>query len=227
MGRIALKRRVVKRVIFLMLSITLICLCFTGCGSENSPLDTANEFMAHIARGDYSEAYPMLSEASQQQMSLGEFGNGSGGNDYHVTEKERREQEEALNKMKYELAKESEDEALVYVTHADYPSSYHTIALVKEDNVWKIDFFNSSLLVSAKEGADEQTCKANMRLIKSSANIYAADNGGIYPTSWDSLVPEYVDDETTPFCPLDGSPYTIEWSDQAPPEIECVNHGTL
>lgn len=211
-----------KRIMLSLLAISLICCCLPGCGG-NSPLDTVNEFMTSSAAGDFTKAYSMLSASSQRQTSCEELFGSSNNRPATLSEEEKEE----LRKMKYELAEESEYEALVYVTHADFPMSYHTIALVKEDDDWKIDFSNSSLLTAAKESAEEKTCKATMRTIKSASNVYAADNDeGVYPTSWDDLFPEYITEENGPFCPLDGSPYIINWSEDAPPEIECPNHGT-
>lgn len=61
----------------------------------------------------------------------------------------------------------------------------------------------------AKREADEMSCNAKMRTIASAANLYAVENDGIYPTSWEELlsVMEYKGPLT---CPLDGSEYMIE-----------------
>lgn len=216
-----------KRILFASMAIALVCTCFISCGGGDSPVDTVKVFMTNVSEGNAEAAYNMLCESSQQQITLEELGIGSNRDDLPISEEARKEQEETLGKMSYELAEESENEAVVYVTHADYPSAYHTISLVKENNAWKIDFFNSSLLTAAQESADEKTCMANMRMIIAASEIYAASNDGVYPTSMDDLIPEYVEEEeNNPFCPLDGSPYTIVWSAEAPPEISCPNHGS-
>lgn len=222
------ERANLKRILLSFLAITLICLCIAGCGGQ-SPLDTVEEFMINFAEQDYARAYSMLSTSSQQKISFEEFSGDSKDGVSSLSGEELEEQREELSKVKYELDEESEDEALVYLTHADYPLSYFTIALVKEGNVWKIDFFNSTLLRAAKESAEEKTCKANMMFIMSSSKIYAAaSDEGVYPTSWDDLVPYYIhEEEHSPSCPIDGTPYNIKWSEEAPPEIECPNHGSI
>ncbi|MBN2026837.1 MAG: DUF4190 domain-containing protein [Actinobacteria bacterium] len=78
---------------------------------------------------------------------------------------------------------------------------------------------------SARSSAQEKTCQANMRMIISASNIYAAANNGEYPTSMDDLVPDYLEEELR--CPEDNSRYIIEWSPYSPPEISCPNHGSL
>lgn len=76
----------------------------------------------------------------------------------------------------------------------------------------------------ARLEADKMSCKAQMRTIASAANLYAAENDGRYPTSWEELLTVMVYKRPLT-CPLDGSEYMIEWSDNTFPIIECPNHG--
>jgi len=80
---------------------------------------------------------------------------------------------------------------------------------------------------AAEKGAEEQTCHANMKTVRSASNIYAASNDGTYPGDMSDLVPEFI--ETTPTCPSGGN---IDWgwdsgAGGSPPSPSCDIHGTI
>jgi hypothetical protein len=78
------------------------------------------------------------------------------------------------------------------------------------------------LEAKSKAELEAKACKANRETIITTSNVYAAYHDGIYPTSWEDLVPIYLDKKL--YCPSDGSEYIILWNRNTPPTVRCPNH---
>lgn len=74
------------------------------------------------------------------------------------------------------------------------------------------------------ESEMEYQCSANITKIEEACWYYANDNNGRYPTSWSSLVPNYL--PTEPHCPKNNTRYGARFFWDRPPEISCPNHGS-
>ena len=191
---------------------TLSVLASLGCGGaggEASPVDATREFMTEVINGDYESAYGMLSEASQDMVSYEEF-----------TEGMNEGTPESLEGVEFRLTQETSASAEVAITWPGGDTG--SLPLVREDGAWRLDLTDS--YGEAKESAEEKTCLANMRIVISGANIFAADTGA-YPSSLQQLVEKYIDGTASDYdCPSGG---TITWnfSPAGPPEPVCSVHG--
>ncbi len=67
----------------------------------------------------------------------------------------------------------------------------------------------ASYLFSASK-AKETACKANLRIIKSAISEYQAGHQGALPPDLESLVPDYIRDSRSLYCPESGLEYIYD-----------------
>ncbi len=75
----------------------------------------------------------------------------------------------------------------------------------------------ASYLFSATK-ARETACKSNIRIIKSAITQYQSQNQGALPPKLDSLVPDYIRDSRSLYCPESGLKYDY---DNQTGEVTC------
>lgn len=210
-----------RRTAIILMAAALIAAFFTGCGgkdsgkeSEASPLDAAKEFASSVADKDFEGAYAMLTEESRNVIPYEEFEAGMAEADVAM-----------LRSMEFELLEEASDTARVRMVAAGGDEG--EMRLLREGGAWRIDLAQS---YQQAQGSDEgRTCLANMRMVVTAANVYAADKG-VYPSSVEELIDgKYLEGPLSAYdCPSGG---TIEWNfnpgkDGGPPEPGCSIHGS-
>ena len=79
------------------------------------------------------------------------------------------------------------------------------------------------VFVSARSSSEEKVCQANLRTMKSAANVYGASSES-YPTSVSDLYPDYV--QQIPVCPADrsGSYIISSGGGDDMPTFSCTFH---
>lgn len=210
-----------RKAAIMLLAAALACALLAGCGekesgegSEASPLDAAREFATNVADKDFERAYDMLTEESREVITYEEFEAGMAEADVAM-----------LRSMEFELLEETPDTARVRMVSAGGDEG--EMRLLREGDAWRIDLAQS--YQQAQESEEGKTCLANMKMVVTAANVYAADKGG-YPSSVEELIDgKYLEGPLSAYdCPSGG---TIEWNfnpgkDGGPPEPECSIHGS-
>lgn len=224
-----------RKAFMLLLVTAILPVSVLHCGGVASTEKTAEEFTRRLFLMDFQGAeelvggqslpyYREMVEEQEEQLCESEEGGALGHLAEIGHEKEKEEALANLAKMKFTAGTVTENTAIVYVTHEDFPGQPLTVALVRENGEWKVDLEKSSLFTQSRSSAQGKTCMAQMRTVLTMANVFAAANNGRYPMSWEEMEGEYL--EEIPLCPLYGSKYNVEWHADAPPEIECPNHGS-
>ena len=79
------------------------------------------------------------------------------------------------------------------------------------------------VFISARSSSEEKVCQANLRTMKSAANVYGASSDS-YPTSVSDLYPDYV--QQIPVCPADrsGSYVVVSGGGDTLPVFGCTFH---
>lgn len=80
------------------------------------------------------------------------------------------------------------------------------------------------VFLAARGNAQEKTCKANMKTIKTQSNVYAASNDGTYPSQLSDLSAFIENLANVTTCPGSGT-VTYTFSTTAPPFASCSAHG--
>lgn len=79
------------------------------------------------------------------------------------------------------------------------------------------------VFLSARGSSEEKVCQANLRTMKSAANVYGASCGS-YPSSISDLYPGYL--QQIPVCPADrsGSYVIVSGGGDSIPVFGCTFH---
>ncbi|MBC7246356.1 MAG: prepilin-type N-terminal cleavage/methylation domain-containing protein [Actinobacteria bacterium] len=80
------------------------------------------------------------------------------------------------------------------------------------------------VFLAARGNAQEKTCKANMKTIKTQSNVYAASHNGTYPTALGDLAPFIENLASITHCPDTGT-ISYSFSTSQPPFASCSEHG--
>jgi prepilin-type N-terminal cleavage/methylation domain-containing protein len=75
------------------------------------------------------------------------------------------------------------------------------------------------VFMSSRKNAEKGSCQANQRTVDSAVMQYSVANDGLYPNSFNQIVPTYIKNE--PKCATNGATYTWVTPEHEPSYINC------